>query len=345
MKLLLSKKNLTHIVNHLTEAQTAEDLVSVFRVPFIIDGNTYTYYCVASKKTTDQIVPNLIAQAKNRYKNNKYKEIQTDENGQPTKPEDSYLYQWIVDRMITESSDNVDGVPKRFFTNYFKQFFGQPELLTPEPIKRIDANVMRKELFNKDNSAFRSKMQSIDFKNKDVFAQEFKKITGKDIDTQTMISKPYKDFVEKLLSYGKERIGVTELGPNALKYWNENSEYKNDDPNSNLFYIVSQKPFKELITGEKFKMERDYEKISNELNAILFDPKITGINRKILGLSDAQTYRLIPLTRKLIFTNYIGKRKFSQTEKGAGAGIIPQSPLIQGKTFTQPITTKKSKRR
>jgi hypothetical protein len=345
MKLLLSQKNLTHIVNYLTEAQTAEDSVSVFKVPFIIDGNTYTYYCVASKKTTDQIVPNLIAQAKNRYKNNKYKEIQTDENGQPTKPEDSYLYQWIVDRMITEKGYNVDDVPKRFFTDYFKQFFGQPELLTPEPIKRIDANVMRKELFNKDNSAFRSKMQSIDFKNKDVFAQEFKKITGKDIDTQTMISKPYKDFVEKLLSYGKERIGVTELGPNALKYWNENSEFKNDDPNSNIFYIVSQKPFKELITGEKFKMERDYEKISNELNTILFDPKITGINRKILGLSDAQTYRLIPLTRKLIFTNYIGKRKFSQTEKGTGAGIVPQSPLTKGKTFTQPITTKKSKRR
>ena len=344
MKLLLSQKNLTHIVNYLTEAQTAEDLVSVYKVPFIIDGNTYNYYCVASKKTIDQIVPNLIAQAKSRYKNNKYKEI-NDESGQQIKPEDSYLYQWIVDRMITESSDNVDGVPKRFFTNYFKQFFRQPELLTPEPIKRIDANVMRQDLFDKDKETFRTKMRSIKLKNEDVFAQAFKEITGKDIKGQTIISKPYKDFVEKLLSYGKERIGVTELGPNALKYWNENSEYKNDDPNSNLFYIVSQKPFKELITGEKFKMERDYGKISNELNAILFDPKITAINRKILGLSDAQTYRLIPLTRKLIFTNYIGKQKFSQGEKDTGTKIIPQSPLTQGKKFIQPITTKKSKRR
>jgi hypothetical protein len=343
MKLLLSQKNLTHIVNYLTEAQTAEDLVSVFKVPFIIDGSTYNYYCVASKKTTDQIVPNLIAQAKSRYKNNKYKEI-NDESGESTKPEDSYLYQWIVDRMITESSDNVDGVPKRFFTDYFRQFFGQPELLTPEPIKRIDANVMRNELFNKDNFTFKTKIRSIKLQNEDVFAQAFKEITGKDIDTQLMISEPYMKFIKEILSKGLPRVGVTELGPNALKYWNENSEYKNDDPNSNLFYIVSKKFFKEFLKPS-FEKERIYEKISNELNAILFNPKISAINRKILGASDAQTYRLIPLTRKLIFTNYIGKQNFLQSEKGTGAGIIPQSPLTQGKTFTQPITTKKSKRR
>jgi hypothetical protein len=343
MKLLLSQKNLTHIVNYLTEAQTAEDLVSVFKVPFIIDGSTYNYYCVASKKTTDQIVPNLIAQAKSRYKNNKYKEI-NDESGESTKPEDSYLYQWIVDRMITESSDNVDGVPKRFFTDYFRQFFGQPELLTPEPIKRIDANVMRNELFNKDNFTFKTKIRSIKLQNEDVFAQAFKEITGKDIDTQLMISEPYMKFIKEILSKGLPRVGVTELGPNALKYWNENSEYKNDDPNSNLFYIVSKKFFKEFLKPS-FEKERSYEKISNELNAILFNPKISAINRKILGASDAQTYRLIPLTRKLIFTNYIGKQNFLQSEKGTGAGIIPQSPLTQGKTFTQPITTKKSKRR
>jgi len=343
MKLLLSQKNLTHIVNYLTEAQTAEDLVSVYKVPFIIDGNAYNYYCVASKKTTDQIVPNLIAQAKSRYKNNKYKEI-NDESGQQTKPEDSYLYQWIVDRMITESSNNVDGVPKRFFTNYFKQFFRQPELLTPEPIKRIDANVMRQELFDKDKETFKTKMRSIKLKNEDVFAQAFKEITGKDIDTQLMISEPYMHLIKGILSKGLPRVGVTELGPNALKYWNENSEYKNDDPNSNLFYIVSKTFFKEFL-DPRFEKERSYEKISNELNAILFDPKITAINRKILGASDAQTYRLIPLTRKLIFTNYIGKQNFLQSEKGTGAGIIPQSPLTQGKKFIQPITTKKSKRR
>ena len=343
MKLLLSQKNLTHIVNYLTEAQTAEDLVSVYKVPFIIDGNAYNYYCVASKKNIDQIVPNLIAQAKSRYKNNKYKEI-NDESGQQIKPEDSYLYQWIVDRMITESSDNVDGVPKRFFTNYFKQFFRQPELLTPEPIKRIDANVMRQELFDKDKETFKTKMRSIKLKNEDVFAQAFKEITGKDIDTQLMISEPYMHLIKGILSKGLPRVGVTELGPNALKYWNENSEYKNDDPNSNLFYIVSKTFFKEFL-DPRFEKERSYEKISNELNAILFDPKITAINRKILGASDAQTYRLIPLTRKLIFTNYIGKQNFLQSEKGTGAGIIPQSPLTQGKKFIQPITTKKSKRR
>ena len=41
MKYLLSEKNLTYIVNHLSEAMSPDDMVNVYKIPFNIDGKNY----------------------------------------------------------------------------------------------------------------------------------------------------------------------------------------------------------------------------------------------------------------------------------------------------------------
>jgi len=343
MKYILSEKNLTYIVDYVSEAQTADDLVSVYKVPFQIDGKTYNYYTVTSKKT-NEVIPLLISQAKNRYKNNKYREISVDKYGQPTKPEDSYLYQWIVDRMITETEDNVNSYDSRFFTNYFKQFFGEPESLTPEPIRREEANKMRNQLFFQDGESFKSKMSSIQKVNKDAFTQEFEKITGKKMENVVYFSQPYVNFSNKFIDFGKERVGGTTLGPNALNYWNKFSTYNNEDPTDNKFCIVSWKPFQKLMNDPQLVNEPSYEKINAELNEILLSPQFVKINRKILGLSDAQTYRLIPMTKKLPFMNYICKKRFERAAKGSET-VVPQTALKTGKSITTPLYTKKSKKK
>ena len=60
MKYILSEKNLTYIVDYVSEAQTVDDLVSVYKVPFQIDGKTYNYYSVTSKKS-NEVIPLLIS--------------------------------------------------------------------------------------------------------------------------------------------------------------------------------------------------------------------------------------------------------------------------------------------
>ena len=59
MKYLLSEKNLTYIVNHLSEAMSPDDMVNVYKIPFNIDGKNYYYYSISAKKSLDKIIPNL----------------------------------------------------------------------------------------------------------------------------------------------------------------------------------------------------------------------------------------------------------------------------------------------
>lgn len=328
MKYLLSEKNLTYIVNHLSEAMSPDDMVNVYKIPFNIDGKNYYYYSISAKKSLDKIIPNLIAQAKSRYKNNKYKEI-NDESGQQTKPEDSYLYQWIVDRMITESGNNVDGVPKRFFTNYFKQFFRQPELLTPEPIKRSEANAMRKDLFSRDGDSFKSRMSTMKRENPEAFDEMIKTLYPSSVKIPTKIS----DYLRKVLASGRERVELGILKPNAITLWNNMSKYKNDDPKSNNFMRVSLKYFRNLIDNPEFQSEPGYDRFNEEIKYIIQDPQLKRLNSKIMGMSDLQTYRLVPITKDLSFWNYVYKLKTGDTKV-----LNPQDIKLQ---YAQKKLTKK----
>jgi hypothetical protein len=157
-------------------------------------------------------------------------------------------------------------------------------------------------------------------------------------------SQPYVNFSNKFIDFGKERVGGTTLGPNALNYWNKFSTYNNEDPTDNKFCIVSWKPFQKLMNDPQLVNEPSYEKINAELNEILLSPQFVKINRKILGFSDAQTYRLIPMTKKLPFMNYICKKRFERAAKGSET-IVPQTALKTGKSITTPLYTKKSKKK
>ena len=324
MKYLLSEKNLTYIVNHLSEAMSPDDMVNVYKIPFNIDGKNYYYYSISAKKSLDKIIPNLIAQAKSRFKRNKYKEI-TD-----TTPEDSYLYQWIVDKIITETNGNVASLDdKRFFTNYLKTFFGEPESITPEPIKRSEANAMRKDLFSRDGDSFKSRMSTMKRENPEAFDEMMKTLYPSSVKIPTKIS----DYLRKILASGRERVELGILKPNAITLWNNISKYKNDDPKSNNFMRVSLKFFRGLIDNPEFQSEPGYDRFNEEIKYIIQDPQLKRLNSKIMGMSDLQTYRLVPITKDLSFWNYVYKLKTGDTKV-----LNPQDIKLQ---YAQKKLTKK----
>ena len=332
MKYILSEKNLSHIVDFLSEAMSPEDMVNLYKIPFKIDDKFYNYYSISSKKDLENIIPNLIAQAKTRFSNNKYRELSD------TNPEDSYLYQWIIDRIITETGGVVDD-NKRFFTKYLKTFFGEPELINPEPIRRIDAAELRKKLFREDGDSFRSRMSLIKKENPQSFMEKLEKIVG---GTGVLISEPYSKFINKIIEYGKQRVAGTILGPNAVTLWKNESKYKNENPTDNKFCVVSYKPFlKNLIDNPNFSKEPSFEKINTELKEILLDPKIVQLNSRILG-SDAQTYRLIPMTRELPFMGVVCKRYFDFAAS-SDERVVPQSAFKKGKNITIPTSNTKKR--
>lgn len=304
MKLLISQKNLTYIVNHLSEGINPDDMVNVYKIPFNIDGKNYNYYSISAKKDLDQIIPNLIAQSKSRLKRNKYKEITG------TSPEDSYLYQWIVDKIITETNGDVDSMDdKRFFTNYLRTFFGDPVSMTPEQIKRSEATLMRKELFDRDGNSFKSRMSTMKRENPESFDEMFKTLYPSSVKIPTKIS----DYLRKVLASGRERVELGILKPNAITLWNNVSKYKNDDPKSNNFMRVSLKYFRNLIDNPEFQSEPGYDRFNEEIKYIIQDPQLKRLNSKIMGISDLQTYRLVPITKDLSFWNYVYKLKTGDT--------------------------------
>ena len=188
---------------------------------------------------------------------------------------------------------------------------------------------MRKDLFSRDGDSFKSRMSTMKRENPEAFDEMIKTLYPSSVKIPTKIS----DYLRKVLASGRERVELGILKPNAITLWNNMSKYKNDDPKSNNFMRVSLKYFRNLIDNPEFQSEPGYDRFNEEIKYIIQDPQLKRLNSKIMGMSDLQTYRLVPITKDLSFWNYVYKLKTGDTKV-----LNPQDIKLQ---YAQKKLTKK----
>ena len=154
-----------------------QPLWNVYKIPSKIGANGYA---ISSNYSEETLLPQLIAFAKNKWKEGKTVLSTDDEDGS------GYMFKYLISLIIKSALKKPDIVKNKMgFTKFIASNFDSVEKINDEPLTKFDAERLKRSSASSDPNSFKNKGAAIfrDLEKAGVEKKSLSKLTDKFQDT------------------------------------------------------------------------------------------------------------------------------------------------------------------